>query len=91
MQNFNAITGAVYSIYNQNHLEEHKVAFGLDADGWAGFYQWKEKGRKVKKGAKGCKIFMICEKKQQAASGEEEKKKVMKALYVFNIQHTEEA
>ncbi|WP_444891747.1 ArdC family protein [Microbulbifer sp. DLAB2-AA] len=90
MKNYNAVTDAAYSIYNQNHLEEHKVLHELDSDAWAGFKQWQEKGRKVKKGAKGCKIFMVCEKKQENAKGEEEKKQVMKALYVFNYQHTEE-
>ena len=45
---------------------------------------------KVRKGAKGCKIFMVCDKKVKVKSGEDEKKKVVKALYVFNLDHTEE-
>jgi len=90
MNNINAVTKATYSVNNQAHLEDHKEAFNLASDLWAGFHQWKEQGRKVKKGAKGCKIFMVCEKKVKTKSGEDEKKKVVKALYVFNLDHTEE-
>jgi antirestriction protein ArdC len=90
MENFNAVTNAIYSTANQAHLEEHKEAFELSANEWAGFKQWNELGRKVRKGAKGCKIFMVCEKKVEAANGEETKKQVVKGLYVFNKEHTEE-
>lgn len=92
MQNFNAVTETFYSVSNQTHLEEHKELFGLQSDAWAGFKQWKEAGRKVKKGAKGCKIYMVCEKKMEEKNDDQEdqKKKVLKALYVFNYEHTEE-
>lgn len=91
MQNFNSVTKSIYSPINQEHLEEHKAAFELVSDEWAGFRQWLEVGRKVKKGAKGCKIFMVCEKKMDTKEGEEDKKRqVVKALYVFNKDHTEE-
>jgi antirestriction protein ArdC len=89
-QNINTVTESVYSISNQNHLEEHKVLFQLGSDKWAGFKQWNELGRKVKKGAKGCKIFMVCDKKDKDKEGKEKKKKVLKVLYVFNKDHTEE-
>ena len=84
-QNINTVTELVYSISNQNHLEEHKVLFQLGSDEWTGFKQWNELGRKVKKGAKDCKIFMVCDNKDK-----EGKEKVLKALYVFNKDHTEE-
>lgn len=90
MDNFNAVTKNFYSVNNQKFLDEHKESFELLSPEWAGFKQWKELGRKVKKGAKGCKIFMVCEKKIQLESGEEGKKEVLKALYVFNKDHTEE-
>ena len=98
MENFNAVTKAFYSPSNQGHLDEHKQAFGLASDEWAGFKQWKEAGRKVKKGAKGCKIFMVCAKKDKNEEGqqikddkgEDKKSKVLKSLYVFNFDHTEE-
>lgn len=90
MNNINAVTKATYSVNNQAHLEEHKEAFELKSDLWAGFQQWKQQNRQVKKGAKGCKIFMICEKKIESNTDEQEKKKVMKSLYVFNLDHTEE-
>lgn len=90
MQNFNTITQSVYSVNNQTNLEQHKEAYNLKSDAWAGFKQWNEAGRKVSKGAKGCKIFMVCDKKITTIQGNEDTKKVLKALYVFNIEHTEE-
>jgi antirestriction protein ArdC len=91
MLNFNAVTKSFYSETNQKHLEDHKENFNLEANEWAGFHQWKEANRKVKKGAKGCKIFMVCDKKtgDKTEDGQDDKKKVLKALYVFNIGHTE--
>jgi antirestriction protein ArdC len=93
MENRNSVTNAFYSVSNQKHLEEHREAFELSSVEWAGFKQWKEKGRKVKKGAKGCKIFMVCEKKLENVEIKKDEKQtrtVMKALYVFNFDHTEE-
>ncbi len=92
MENFNALTNAAYSTFNQNHLEEHKETYVLESNEWAGFNQWKKLDRKVKKGAKGCKIFIVCDKKEKAKKeGEEDtKRQVLKSLYVFNKEHTEE-
>lgn len=91
MQNINKLTDAFYSVQNQKYLEGHKEEFSLTSNEWAGFHQWKECGRKVKKGAKGCKIFMVCDKKtgEKNKDGEDRKEKVLKALYVFNMDHTE--
>lgn len=96
MENFNAVTKATYSPSNQDHLDKHREAFELSSNEWAGFKQWSEAGRKVKKGAKGCKIFMVVDKKIQqeegskATDGEQQKRKVLKARYVFNKDHTEQ-
>lgn len=89
MENFNAATKHTYSVANQEHLEKHKAAHELASNEWAGFHQWARVDRKVKKGAKGCKIYIICEKKEKAKGGKEEKRKVVKSLYVFNKEHTE--
>ncbi|CAM3932121.1 ArdC family protein [Vibrio aquimaris] len=96
--NFNAVTGSIYSIQNQKHLDEHKEAFKLTGCAWAGFKQWQEAGRKVKKGAKGCKIYMVVERKIRDNDGkpqknlldEDAKMTCLKGVYVFNIEHTEE-
>ncbi|WP_238986568.1 ArdC family protein [Vibrio vulnificus] len=53
MCNINAVTQSVYSAKNQELLDEHKQKFALSSEQWAGFRQWVEAGRKVKKGAKG--------------------------------------
>ena len=98
MDNYNAVTKAAYATSNQEHLDLHREIFSLESDKWAGFKQWAEVGRKVRKGAKGCKIYMFCEKKQKGEKGEQlkndkgedAKKMVMKSLYVFNFDHTEE-
>lgn len=90
MNNFNSVTKEIYSLNNQAHLEEHKEQFELSSDEWAGFKQWKIAGRKVVKGAKGCKIFIVCEKKMEAKEGEETKKRqVVIARHVYNLDHTE--
>lgn len=89
--NINAVTQSIYSTNNQELLDGHKQAFALSSNQWAGFRQWIGVGRKVKKGAKGCQILMVCEKKTDVKQeGEEEKKRqVVKSLYVFNKEHTE--
>jgi antirestriction protein ArdC len=89
MTNYNAKTEAVYSVANQESLETFKELFELTSNEWAGFNQWKELGRQVKKGAKGCGIKMVCKKKFEK-NGEEVKKTVCKTLYVFNYEMTEE-
>ncbi len=98
IENLNSVTKSVYSSNNQELLDEHKELFNLSSNEWAGFKQWNEQGRKVKKGAKGCKIYMICDKKMEvehkdANTGEKNdvtvKRKVAKSLYVFNKDHTE--
>jgi antirestriction protein ArdC len=90
MENFNSVTNAFYSEQNQKHLEEHKESLNLKSNEWAGFKQWKEKGRKVNGKGTGCKIFIICEKKtgEKDEQGEDVKIKVPKALYVFNLEST---
>lgn len=85
MDNFNSTTNSLYSPLNQEHLESHKMLFGLSSNEWAGFKQWQTDGRKVVKGAKGCRIMMVCDKKD----AEGKKKQVVKSLYVFNKEHTE--
>jgi antirestriction protein ArdC len=90
MANLNAVTKQAYSATNQEHLEQHKMLFGLSSCEWAGFKQWADLGRKVKKGAKGCKIYMVCDKKIDTTEQPEQTRKVVKALYVFNFEHTEE-
>ena len=92
MENFNAVTKSFYSPTNQEHLDNHRQAFGLVSNEWAGFKQWPDLGRQVKKGAKGCKIFLVVTKKEiDEKTGKEKKRKVLKARYVFNLDHTEQA
>ncbi|MGY5652176.1 ArdC family protein [Vibrio cincinnatiensis] len=89
--NFNVVTMSVYSNKNQELLDEHKQLFDLVSSEWAGFRQWVDIGRKVKKGSKGCQIIMLCDKKIESTKKqeEEEKRKVIKTLYVFNKDQTE--
>jgi len=91
--NINAVTELCYSTNNQERLDDHKHLFALTSHEWAGFRQWLDIGRKVKKGAKGCEIFMVCEKKieskEQTKEEEKNKRTVIKSRYVFNKDHTE--
>ena len=58
----------------------------------------RKQAARLRRGAKGCKIFMVCAKKDKNEDGqqikddkgEDKKSKVLKALYVFNFDHTEE-
>lgn len=89
--NTNSVTQAVYSTKNQDIMDGHKKANGLKSNEWAGFHQWRKADRKVKKGAKGCAILMVCDKKKESKEGKESKFKVCKRVYVFNFDHTEAA
>lgn len=99
MNNFNATTQNAYSPTNQEHLENHKEAFDLTSDAWAGYKQWLGVGRQVQKGAKSCTIYMFCDKKMELSDEGKQKvkggekhptKKVMKSIRVFNIDQTKE-
>lgn len=96
LAHFNAVTKSFYGSSNQEHLQDHSDLFGFNSPQWAGFHQWKEIGRKVRKGAKACKIYMVCSKnvEGETAQGsnqdaEKNKRKVLKGLSVFNFEHTE--
>lgn len=93
MSNFNVVSQHVFSGTNQQHLEEHKLLWGLDSDQWAGYKQWQSIGRQVTGGKGcGCKIYVVVQKKvKDAETGDAVKKNVLKALVVFNIQHTSES
>jgi len=95
MNNFNTVTNAAYAESNQKHLETHKKKFTLSSDSWAGYKQWQDQNRQVKKGEKSCTIYMFCKKKDEqseadkAAGKEVKKRTVMKSLRVFNYEQTE--
>ena len=87
--NFNYITNAVYSDKNQELLDLHAAQYELNSNAWAGFKQWADNNRKVKKGSKAAKIQMVCAKKYNK-DGEEKTFTVCKTVAVFNYDQTEE-
>lgn len=86
-EHINAVTNHTYALANQTRLQTHAEGYDLTSVEWAGFKQWQEVGRKVKKGAKGCRIIMVVEKWNKEKT---EKTEVCKSTYVFNKDHTEE-
>lgn len=79
---YNPITGREYGGNNTMLLS---VTFA-DAR-WAGFNQWADNGRMVRKGEKATKILMVCEKKIE--DGADAKKRVCRTVSVFNFTQTE--
>jgi len=78
----------VYSARNTQSLAEALQRNGWTATEFAGFHQWIQAGRVVKKGEKGTAIEMFGEKKIES-NGVNEKRKVRKVKFVFNIEQTE--
>jgi antirestriction protein ArdC len=92
---YNAKTNNFYSENNQELLAASAESNDFESLKVAGFGQWKELGRVVKKGSKSCKIVMVVDKKddkeKNANSGKEDKKfKVVKFASVFFEDQTEE-
>lgn len=85
----NAVTRSVYSPRNAAILHEAAMLSGHECKAVAGFKQWLEVGRVVKKGEHGTKIYMVVDKKgeetqEQPQAGEEAGKfRVLKTRTVF--------
>lgn len=95
-EHVNTLTNTPYSASNQALLEMHAMQFALNSHQWAGFRQWLTLGRQVKKGEKGCAIMMVCEKKEeendtQQEESETKKRRVVKTIYVFNKEQTQQS
>lgn len=97
----NALTQSAYSGKNQKLLQDAAALAGIESTKVAGFKQWLELGRVVKKGEHGTKLIMVCDKKlgdekagdvkvQDSASGEPAKYRVCKTVTVFFESQTTE-
>lgn len=80
---YNPVTGAQYSGQNLGALASQAGERGYKSAAFAGFKQWIEKGRIVKKGEKACHALMVVEKKTPDGI-----KKVCKGIAVFNFDQT---
>ena len=87
---YNATSKHVYSPTNFRVLAEAMEARGWQTGEFAGFQQWKQAGRSVRKGEAGVPVVMFVDK-ALTKDGQQEKVKVRKARYVFNIAQTEPA
>ena len=87
----NPTTNRAYSGNNVQALETHQAMNNLESPYYAGYKQWLEAGRVVKKGAKGCTILFFPDKNIKDADGKTtgEKQKIAKGRSVFNIDQTE--
>lgn len=82
---YNPITGAQYSGQNIGALASQAGERGYSSMAFAGFRQWQEKGRIVRKGEKAVHALMVVTKK--TPDGE---KKVCKGIALFNYEQTTE-
>lgn len=80
---YNALTRQVYSPKNAALLYEAAALAGIEGKAVAGFKQWLELGRVVKKGQHGTHIFMIVERRDDPNNADSEKRKVPKGAVVF--------
>lgn len=80
---YNALTRQAYSAKNATLLHEAATLAGIECKAVAGFRQWLELGRVVKKGQHGTKIYMVVDKKDDATNKESDKHKVVKGATVF--------
>jgi len=60
-----------------------------DASRVAGFRQWQERGRQVRKGERSIKIFGYATKKTEDENGEEERRAYFPILSVFDVSQTD--
>ena len=60
-----------------------------DASRVAGFRQWQERGRQVRKGERSIKIFGYATKKNEDENGEEERRAYFPILSVFDVSQTD--
>lgn len=82
----NPTTGNTYSGDNISRLVAAQEAAGYPTAEWAGYGQWLDKGRQVRKGEKSTVIVMFVTKKD-AKTGTE--KRIPKSARVFNIAQTD--
>ena len=85
---YNGTNQHVYSARNTQILAGALQRNGWTSTAFAGFNQWKQAGRVVKKGEKGTPIEMFVDKKIER-DGKDETLKVRKVKFVFNIEQTE--
>lgn len=86
---FNPTTGRPYSGKNGPALLEAAAEAGRSSGEWAGFHQWAEAGRMVRKGEKGTQIQQLRTKKGEAADGSDDRRYAT-TVTVFHVEQTGE-
>lgn len=81
---YNPVTGNQYSGQNLGALASQAGERGYQSMAFAGFRQWQEKGRQVKKGEKACHALMVVERKDKDGMS----KKVCKGIALFALEQT---
>lgn len=94
---YNGRTGNDYTGGNIPLLLDAADANGFESNVWAGFNQWLEVGRVVRKGSKSTGIMMVVDFKEKDAAGEVvtredgtvRKGRSARTVPVFNFEQTE--
>ena len=85
---YNELTGADYSIGNALELFEVQLEQEYPTGQWAGFKQWRQLGRTVRKGEKATRVsLLVDDKRKKPVKGKYPKKLLI--LCVFNVAQTE--
>ena len=86
---FNTTTGRSYQGGNVDRLAEAAVLGGYDLDkGWAGFHQWRDAGRIVRKGEHGTHCLTIVTVEADPETGNAGTRKP-RGFVVFHYDQTE--
>lgn len=85
----NPTTAAPYCGKNLGTLLEAAIEAGRECGEWAGFHQWADAGRMVRKGETATRIVQVRTKKGEAADGSDDSRYV-KHVAVFHIGQTDE-
>jgi len=84
---FNETTNRDYQGGNIETLLAACVEHGFDFNrGWAGFHQWKDAGRSIRKGEHGTRIVKWTKTKDDEGN----EKLMPKGMYVFHFEQTQE-
>jgi antirestriction protein ArdC len=87
----NATTNKGYSANNEAMLYDAMCEMGFESELVAGYGQWQQAGRQVRKGETGTQIKRIIIKKEKCKkTGKLVEKKIMKTLVLFFLEQTDE-
>lgn len=87
---YNATTGAEYRGGNIERLLMAEIGNGYGNGGWAGFHQWIEAGRVVRKGEHGTHCLTVVTVDEKKTDGTAKTTRKPRGFVVFHYDQTDE-